>query len=79
MKVLTSNFPFNNWFRNKLERGVNLWEKDFKEIYQKKLSNPMAIASIGDINRGGFEVLVISKSIKIVPNIDKIAHMGGGL
>jgi hypothetical protein len=39
----------------------------------------MAIASIGDINRGGFEVIVISKRIKIVPNLDKIAHMGGGL
>ena len=79
MRILTSNFPFNNWFRNKLEGGINLWEKDFKEIYQKKLSNPVAVASIGDIRHNAFEELVITDTLTIISGNDKISNAGGGL
>jgi len=79
MKVLTSNFPFNNWFRNKLERGINLWETDPKEFYQKKLSNPMAIASIGDIRHNAFEVITITNTITIIGGKDDASHLGRGL
>ena len=79
MKVLTSNFPFNNWFRNKIEKGINLWEENPKEFYQKKLSKPMSIASIGDIRHNTFEEVIITNTLTIISGKDDASQAGGGL
>lgn len=44
-----------NWFRSKLRTGVYLWKDDWREFYQRKLSNSLSISSLGDIRHNTIE------------------------
>jgi len=79
MEVISSNYPFGDWFTAKLTNGVYLYKKDPLEFYQKKLSNPLSIASEGDIQRQPFETITIVDSVSSGSGWDNVSHMGGGL
>lgn len=55
--ILSCNFPFADWFRAKIRAGVYLWDKDHKEFYEHKLSDPLSIASTGDIRHNIFSAI----------------------
>jgi len=58
--------PYADWFREKLEEGVYLYENDPKEFYEKKLTAGKNISSTsaGGTVRGSFYMVQVTTNLK---------------
>lgn len=54
-----------DWFREKLEDGVNLWKDDYKELFRKVLPGSINIGSRGGNATGDFNILSVKKDITV--------------
>ena len=79
MNIISSNYPYGEWFTSKIAKGIYLYEKDPSEFYQKKLSSSISVSSVGAISRGPFDVITITDTVSSGSGWDDISHCGGGL
>jgi len=79
MEVISSNYPFGDWFTAKLTNGVYLYNKSSLEFYEKKLSSSLSIPSEGAISRGPFDVITITDTVSSGSGWDDVSQAGGGL
>jgi hypothetical protein len=69
--------PYADWFREKLENGIYLYEDNYDEFYQKKLSanKNVASTSAGGTVRGIFNMVQVSTNFKTSLGRDNLVHV----
>ena len=72
-----ASFSHDNWFRERIENGVNIRGKDYLEFYKRKVDTPLQFLSKGATIRGSWNTSISSKNCSTVGAEDRQVYVDG--
>ncbi len=69
--------PYADWFREKIEAGINIYNEKPDEFYERKISSPLSLASKGGIIRGTFNIFTSKDNLARSTGRDNLVHVDG--